>query len=234
MPIKKWLEHISDYRNIFKETKKNRNVSGVWCNEVFSKMSTQRVHSRAKNPTHLQRDSCGLITPCEDKWGPQKLKIGSVLTVRMRRLVFFPPMFAALQAVRLLLLRCVRTSRCIKQTDSFLLVSPKTWHRTRGCGGRCWARSPRSPSWCGTPGRTRAAETNSVPDPLHGRETVGRRGNTHSGCQHGSSEPHGVPLHVVGDHLHVDGLRLRPKRTGVSMKVLVMDQTAAVTSTPYL
>lgn len=44
---------------------------------------------------------------------------------------------------------------------------PKTWLRTRGCGGRCSARSPRSLSWCGTLGKTRAAETEKRNFPLH-------------------------------------------------------------------
>lgn len=39
------------------------------------------------------------------------------------------------------------------------LQKVRTWLRTRGCGGRCSARSLRSPFWCGTPGRTPAEET---------------------------------------------------------------------------
>lgn len=35
----------------------------------------------------------------------------------------------------------------------------KTWLQRRGCGDRCSARSPRSPSWCGRPGRTPAVWT---------------------------------------------------------------------------
>lgn len=38
--------------------------------------------------------------------------------------------------------------------------------------------------------------------------------NTHGGREHRSSEPHGVPLHVVGDDLNVDGLRLQTKTSG--------------------
>lgn len=35
--------------------------------------------------------------------------------------------------------------------------------------------------------------------------------NTHSRCQHWSSEPDSVPLHVMGDDLHIDGLGLQNK-----------------------
>ena len=35
----------------------------------------------------------------------------------------------------------------------------RTWLQRRGCGDRCSARSPRSPSWCGRPGRTPAVWT---------------------------------------------------------------------------
>ena len=32
---------------------------------------------------------------------------------------------------------------------------------------------------------------------------------SHRGSEHAASEPNGVPLHLVGDHLHVDRLRLK-------------------------
>lgn len=35
--------------------------------------------------------------------------------------------------------------------------------------------------------------------------------NTHSRCQHWSSEPDSVPLHVMGDDLHIDGFGLQNK-----------------------
>lgn len=90
----------------------------------------------------------------------------------------------------------------------------KTWLRRRGYGGKCSARSPRNLSSCDTPGRTRAAETeilvmhSGVSRYKADKSKSIQDGKTHSRCQHWSSEPHGVSLHVMSDDLNVDGLRL--------------------------
>lgn len=76
---------------------------------------------------------------------------------------FFPPFPGFLHTPPHATKRCLTSLPQTHPHPTLLLPAKlqkvRTWLRTRGCGGRCSARSLRSPFWCGTPGRTPAEET---------------------------------------------------------------------------